>query len=157
MKIVHPQVTLLHQGMVVEVDAELVELILAIWSRGIETLLSCQELTPGVTWIKFASVADACRFLDRGVLPIDIEDRAWCAVPWRVRVHRTDVSREVCAQELSVVHQELLNPSACDPDRSVSVWFPKEVVGRIADRLRAESIDRRVRAPTEVRKDEDES
>ncbi len=60
----HKQVPIQWEGRSAEVDEGIAPLILAIWKRGIDTVMSCQENRPGVIWIMFASFVDAKWFLD---------------------------------------------------------------------------------------------
>jgi hypothetical protein len=61
---IHQQVSITWRGRKAEVDVELADLILTLWKGGISTLWSCQEETPGIAWIVFATAADATQFLD---------------------------------------------------------------------------------------------
>ncbi len=60
----HKQVVVEWQGRKAEVDEGLAPLILALWQRGIETVMSCQENRPRVVWVMFRSPLDIKRFLD---------------------------------------------------------------------------------------------
>jgi hypothetical protein len=57
------------------VDEELAPLILALWKRGIDTCLSCQENRPGVAWIMFPTAEDAKKFLNAVAVYPEDEDR----------------------------------------------------------------------------------
>lgn len=60
---VHPQRHIQYHTQEADVDVGLAPIVLELWKAGISTLLSCQEVTDGVAWLKFASVKDATRFL----------------------------------------------------------------------------------------------
>ena len=47
-----------------EIDEALAPLIAAIWKAQIETVMSCQETSPGIAWIEFASVDDLSTFVN---------------------------------------------------------------------------------------------
>ena len=57
-------------GRVVQIDADLAEIIGLLWQHGVRTVECCQddvERTPGMANIDFASVATAVRFVRRVV------------------------------------------------------------------------------------------
>jgi hypothetical protein len=60
----HKQVVVGWQGRSAEVDEGLAALILALWQKDIDTVMSCQENFPGVVWVMFRTPVDARRFLD---------------------------------------------------------------------------------------------
>ena len=47
----------------VSIDEKIVDLIKAIWAKGIDTINSCQK-NEGLIWIEFATVFDAERFIN---------------------------------------------------------------------------------------------
>lgn len=47
-----------------EIDVEIAPLIHEIWMAEIETMMSCQEVSPGIAWIAFAGVSETLRFLN---------------------------------------------------------------------------------------------
>lgn len=47
-----------------EIDEALAPLIREIWTTGIETMMCCQEVEPGIAWIEFPSVEELFRFLN---------------------------------------------------------------------------------------------
>jgi hypothetical protein len=47
-----------------EVDEKIAPLLVALWDRGIITIMSCQERDPGIMWIMFYRVEDLKKFLD---------------------------------------------------------------------------------------------
>jgi hypothetical protein len=51
-------------GPSVWVDEGMKKFLEALWDRGIDTVLSCQENRPGVAWVEFADPGDAICFLE---------------------------------------------------------------------------------------------
>jgi hypothetical protein len=47
----------------VEVDEGMVDFLRALWDRGIDTFMSCQENFPGISWVVFTEPGDAERFM----------------------------------------------------------------------------------------------
>jgi hypothetical protein len=47
-----------------DIDLDIAPLIKELWMADIETCNSCQENQPGIVWIEFLTVDDACKFLD---------------------------------------------------------------------------------------------
>lgn len=47
-----------------EIDVALAPLIREIWKAGIETMMSCQEVEPGIAWIAFPAVEELFHFLN---------------------------------------------------------------------------------------------
>jgi hypothetical protein len=47
-----------------EIDEALAPLIRETWRAGIETMMCCQEVDPGIAWIEFESVEELYRFLN---------------------------------------------------------------------------------------------
>src|SRR4051794_29753014 len=50
-------------GSSVWVDEGMKPFLEALWNRGIDTVLSCQENQPGIAWVAFAGPYDAIHFL----------------------------------------------------------------------------------------------
>jgi len=47
-----------------EIDEALAPLVREIWLAGIETMMSCQEVEPGIAWIEFPAVEELLRCLN---------------------------------------------------------------------------------------------
>lgn len=47
-----------------QIDEEMAPLIREIWNAGVDTMMCCQEVAPGIGWIEFPSVEDLLRFLN---------------------------------------------------------------------------------------------
>ena len=60
----HKQVTIWVGNEGVEVDEGIGPLMELIWLAEIDTMLSCQEIQPGIAWICFPSPSDATTFLN---------------------------------------------------------------------------------------------
>lgn len=60
----HPTVTVEVGPWREEIDEALAPLIGEIWKAGIETMMSCQETEPGISWIEFDSAEETLRFLN---------------------------------------------------------------------------------------------
>ena len=63
----HAAVLMDYQGEMVEIDRKIAPLMQAVWDVGIETLMSCEDVS-GMLWIEFDSPEDAMRFLDIAVV-----------------------------------------------------------------------------------------
>jgi len=61
------------------VDAQLKDLLEALWQKGMETVNSCQENFPGITWIQFLCPGHALEFMDLAseVEGIDPLETSW--------------------------------------------------------------------------------
>ena len=51
----------------IEVDEGIAPLLIALWERGIQTTLSCQENQPGIIWIEFAGSREVEAFLQLAI------------------------------------------------------------------------------------------
>ncbi|MFO1045411.1 MAG: hypothetical protein U0941_26835 [Planctomycetaceae bacterium] len=61
----HETITVIVENRRGEIDLEIAPLIREIWLAGIETMMSCQEVSPGIAWIEFPDVEELLRFLNR--------------------------------------------------------------------------------------------
>lgn len=71
----------------VRVDEGLAELLGLLWSSGVRTTMSCQEDTPGVSWVMFPSPDELAKFLNLVLRPggsLYNQSRRWeyTLVPW---------------------------------------------------------------------------
>lgn len=66
-----------------EVDEAIAPLIRALWERGLETSMSCQDNTPGRIWVEFPTAAAAEEFLN--ALTDPTEDQQLDSLTARVR------------------------------------------------------------------------
>lgn len=62
----HPTVSLFNpsENDFCDIDEGIAPLIAALWERGIDTMMCCQENYPGCMWIQFPNSIDAEKFLD---------------------------------------------------------------------------------------------
>lgn len=60
----HETITLNVGNQCEEIDIEIAPLIREIWVASIETMMSCQEVSPGIAWIEFPEVEELLRFLN---------------------------------------------------------------------------------------------
>jgi hypothetical protein len=65
MKLDHKQTRVFYPAYrkVIEVDAGIASLLLALWDAKIFTCNSCEEIEPGIVWIEFYSTEDAEKLL----------------------------------------------------------------------------------------------
>jgi hypothetical protein len=119
-----------------EIDEALAPLITAIWKCGIGTMMSCEEVDPGIAWIEFDSIEDLRGFVN---LVADYEDGAdtlynrinnqlagdLSAPPWEYQLHLRDLN--ACASYMGPTYVEF----------SVGVYFPVSDIPVIVERLQA--------------------
>ena len=90
LKTEHKQVEISHNGVTTKVDEGLAPLLLAIWEKGIDTCLSCQENFPGIAWIMFTTAFDAERFLNL-VFVYNRKKPFWETISVSIRFPITDI------------------------------------------------------------------
>ncbi len=136
----HKQMKVYYPGYkeLIEVDAGIASLLLAIWDAGIMTCNSCEENEPGTIWIEFYSMMDVEMFL--GIQIKALGDRIhkhpelndWFCYrilgqggdklsPWRYDAHPNVYPVRPNQSDLYS-----RNISECKVELSVSVRFPKE-------------------------------
>ena len=59
----HRQVHIEYGARQAEVDEGLGPLVLELWKANLATVLSCEEVNPGLAWLKFATPGEAKAFL----------------------------------------------------------------------------------------------
>jgi hypothetical protein len=115
-----------------EVDEGLAPLILALWQRGIETVMSCQENFPGVVWVMFRTPLDVKRFLD-------LTDYTY---EWKFEFRPRDMAPRLRSPEvtsrLSPEEAEKMNQLVGDGpffELWMSVRFPTADLPRVMERV----------------------
>ncbi len=122
-----------------EIDEDLALLIKEIWNAGIETMMSCQEVEPGIAWIEFDAVNELLRFLSLVTIYEPGVDTLYnrinhqrlgqmSAPEWWYRFSLMDIFE---GQEEQVVEKE-----ACF-DATVGVYFPTTDIPLLVQRLEA--------------------
>jgi hypothetical protein len=71
-------------GPTVWVDEGMKSFLEALWDRGIDTILSCQENMPGIAWVEFLTPDDAICFLELAWSLADDEMRERIEGEWVV-------------------------------------------------------------------------
>jgi hypothetical protein len=133
----------------IEVDAGILQLLIALWNARIYTCNSCEEIEPGIIWIEFYSNEDIQRFLL--ILIQSLEDQIhnnpeadnWMCYrilgqewgylrSWQYFAH-PNISPAKCNQK-SIFPKRL---KGCRIELSVSLRFPKEDHSKVLDVLRS--------------------
>jgi hypothetical protein len=147
-RVMHKQVRITWGNRTTEVDEELGPLILALWKLGIDTVNSCQENRPGITWIEFLTPVDAAEFLDLVAVHPD-EDPSYEETPydrivgfgeegdWEYALHPQN-----WAVDEEVIDDEVIEHSTGPADFNffVSIRFPKTDLPWILARV-SEAVD----------------
>jgi hypothetical protein len=121
-----------------EIDIEIAPLIREIWMASIDTLMSCQEVSPGIAWIEFPEVEELLRFLNivtRYEPGADTIYNRIChqivgptSTPhWEYQVNLWDMFQS---------QEEQLDEGAVRFFATVGVYFPTAEIALLMERLR---------------------
>lgn len=134
------------KGRMVKVDEGLAELLQAIWSHGIDTVLSCQENQPGIAWIMFPAPVEARHFLNRVAQYPEKAKQPWRTLYGRLANYSNDKSWEYSLIPVNRGVTEIIDDEADeinefyegynDFDFEVSIRFPVADIPRIIKQLR---------------------
>jgi len=140
----HPQAHISHGTLEADVDEGIADLILACWRADIETVNSCQENRPGITWIEFESADDAARFVD---LVAPHEDEKWAASDFDTVTNRAfgdepgawEWSAELSdlSEELDEANDEIFTVGPTSAHFYISVRLPHRDMPVLVQRLAA--------------------
>ena len=136
----HPAVTVTVGEWGAEIDLQIAPLIRELWIAGIDTLMSCQEVSPGIAWIDFPDVHELLRFLDLVTWYEDGIDTFYNRVtgqragfislpPWEYQLDLLDV----------VEDREVLMDGMGRFDATVGVYFPIPDIAKLTARLQAQN------------------
>ena len=134
----HPAVTVTVGEWSEEIDLQIAPLIREMWIAGIDTLMSCQEVSPGIAWIDFPDVQELLRFLDLVTWYEDGIDTFYNRVtgqrvgfmsipPWEYQFHLLDIFED----------REVLMDGMGRFEASVGVYFPIPDIAELIARLQA--------------------
>jgi hypothetical protein len=140
MKLDHKQTRVFYPAYrkVIEVDAGIASLLLALWDAKIFTCNSCEEIEPGIVWIEFYSTEDAEKLLILIIKALGdqihnnprkndwfcfriLGQKGDTLKPWRYDAH-PNILPARCNQK----HIYSKNLESCKVELSVSLRFPKE-------------------------------
>ncbi len=138
----HPAVTVTVGEWSEEIDIQIAPLIREMWIAGIDTLMSCQEVSPGIAWIDFPDVQELLRFLDLVTWYEDGIDTFYNRVtgqrvgfmstpPWEYQFHLLDIFED----------REAPMDGMGRFDASVSVYFPIPDIAELTARLQARNAE----------------
>ncbi len=119
----HRAVTVKVGKLEAEIDEFLVPLIAAIWSLQIETIMSCQEVEPGIAWVEFASIPDLIKFLDMVAHYEPGADTLYNRINYQLT---GDISAPVWRYQLNLMDLNEIDDyqGPTDLDVTVGVYFP---------------------------------
>ena len=135
----HKTVTVEISDWKADIDEVLAPLIAALWTAGIETMMCCQEVEPGIAWIEFTSVEELFHFLnlvtryepgvDTRYNRIDHQLTGPMSAPvWEYQLNLTDIFE---GQE-----EQVIGGLVCF-DATVGVYFPTTDIPVLLQRLQA--------------------
>lgn len=122
-----------------EIDIQIAPLIREIWLADIETMMSCEEVSPGIAWIEFPEVEELVQFLNivtRYEPGADTLYNRICSqvvgpmstAPWEYAFNLSDIFDG---------QEEQLNDGAVSFFASVGVYFPTSEIALLIERLRS--------------------